>query len=404
MIGFSRISAGRSWRKVTLASAVIVALDGATTSVQSSTFTVPPLTAEIKVRLQRPTTLVPLAWDNTGVIAVSLVMIVDGQEYRCTGGTSGGIRTNRIGQEISEYLLSYKPTKILQNNVVRRLGELATVTPATAYVRLERISGIVNTTLIVAEAIEAPRPDWATHNSVAFDAVTSALENAGDAIISLSHTASGSDRAAFAGAGCVAGGAAPASTSCTYGGTGMTEVFDVGGSGDAQYYRSAGYAYIAPGTTQQTVTQTWASTPSSKALGVISMTGVHQTTGWGTAATGTGTSGIPTVTVGSIGADDLVVDNLMEEDWNSGGQRTVGADQTERYDENSMGGFDAHCQGSSQPGTAGGVMSWSTRAAISPWILGAIAFKPSVAGGRTTKNTRGSPLGMEIGMGWRMNL
>ena len=38
------------------------------------------------------------------------------------------------------------------------------------------------------------------------------------------------------------------------------------------------------------------------------------------------------------------------------------------------------------------------------WAIAAIVVKEAAAGGRTTKNTRGFPLGMEIGMGWRMPL
>ena len=405
MIGFSRISTGRNWRKVTLASAVVVALNGVTTSVQSSTFTVPPLTAEIKLRVQRPTTLAPLVWDSSGVVEVSLVMVIDGQEHRCAGRVSGGIKLNKLGEEIPEYVLTYKPTKILQGGVCRRLGELATTTPSTAYVRLERISGIANTTLISAEVIEAPRPEWIPHNSVAFDAATDGNETGGDGVMSITHTAAGSDRAAFASNGNGAG-TPQASTSITYAGNAMTEMWDLGPF--ATYFRTAGYRLAGAAnvpTGAQTITSTLAGAADEHAMGVITMTGVDSTTPVGTAATATGVfpDVSATVTVGSVGADDLVIDGLFIGDAGSTSPTaTAGADQTGRNAEPILT-FEWLGQ-SSQPGTAGGVMSWACSAGTDGWAIGAVAFKPAAAGGRTTKNTRSWPLGMEIGMGWRMEL
>jgi len=36
------------------------------------------------------------------------------------------------------------------------------------------------------------------------------------------------------------------------------------------------------------------------------------------------------------------------------------------------------------------------------WFSGVASFKEAAAGGRTTKNTRGFPLGVNVGMGWRL--
>ena len=203
---------------------------------------------------------------------------------------------------------------------------------------------------------------------VAFDAVTSAIEVSGDGVLSLSHTASGSDRAAFAGSEAMEPSfATTTTTSVTYGGSSMTEAWDLVFGADAAH--SAGYSIVAPATTAQTVTATLSIiNPVTHVLGVISLTGVHQTTPVGTAATSTGTATSGSVTVGSVGADDLVVDALITND-----AETVGADQTGRWDR--INGF-VEGVGSTQPGTAGGVMSWSWGSSKN-FALGAMAFKPA---------------------------
>ena len=55
---------------------------------------------------------------------------------------------------------------------------------------------------------------------------------------------------------------------------------------------------------------------------------------------------------------------------------TVGADQTNRTLQDLTAGY--RQQASTQPGSAGGVMSWTTGASDF-WLLGAIAFKPTAA-------------------------
>lgn len=210
---------------------------------------------------------------------------------------------------------------------------------------------------------------------VAFGSATSAQELSGDGVLSLTHTENGANRAAFAGVGIIATNAEQNSTGVTYGGTAMTEMTDtpVGFNTGQATYRLAGIA-----TGAQTVTSTIVdTTPFTHFLGVISMTDVDQTTPVGTPVSATGTLSPATVTVGSVGADDLVVDNLM-----LGGALAapaIGADQTQRYTESEApnGG---EGRGSTQPGTAGGVMSWTF--ALNPidgWGIGAVAFKPAAA-------------------------
>ena len=106
------------------------------------------------------------------------------------------------------------------------------------------------------------------------------------------------------------------------------------------------------------------------------MTGVHQTTPVGTPVTAEGTSTTATVTVGSVGADDLLVSNLYS-GWNGA---IPGASETEQWEQ--IHSAVVTGAGNTQLGSAGGVMSnTQTLAGFSDdWILGAVAFKPAAAG------------------------
>ena len=374
MIGLSRTNVSRTWKKVLMASAMAVTLSTVTPTAETATFTIPRLASEIKVRIKRPTTLAPLVWDDTGKIRVTISVFIDGEEHKCVGGTSGGVRTDKLGAEMPEYVLTYKLQRRLVDGAARRIGELATAAP-TAKVLLEYISGVTNTEIIIAEVIEAPRPQWVSHNSVAFDAATDAQELGGDETVSLTHTAGGSDRGIFVGAG--NSGGIPRAGSASYGGTTLTELWD---ATFGSFFGHAGYHYPNGGTAPtgaQTVSYVMAGTADEHALGVVSMTGVHQTTAVGTANTAVGASTTATVTVASVGADDLVCANLYS-GWLGA---TPGTDETERYEEQMSGAVTLAC--TTQPGSAGGVMTMTRTAAgfATDWGIGAVAFKPAAAGG-----------------------
>ena len=159
--------------------------------------------------------------------------------------------------------------------------------------------------------------------------------------------------------------------STTYGGVSMTELWDQVNSNDAAYFH-AGYALAGISSGASTVTNTISSTPGRQAFGVITMTGVDQTTPAGTAVVTDVAINDISVTVASVGADDLVCDNL----WSRGGV-TIGADQTLRNTDEPLVGILRFRQ-STQPGTAGGVMSWSSGSGETS-ALGAVAFKPAAA-------------------------
>lgn len=331
-----------------------------------------PQTDVITLRLARPTTLNPRAWGSSDRLRVSLVVTVDGVEHRCTGQASGGVRT-RAAVEQGEYILSYQPTWGwfgARTGRTRRLGETRQST-YTAHVEIELLAGVLVETEIEVTSTESPAPDRPFHSSVAFDAATSAIEFTGDGTLSLTHTSTGSDRAVFAGVGATGG----ASMSVTYGGAGMTELWDLSAPNT---FTGAGNRLAGQATGAQTVTSTVAGDSGNHALGVISMTGVDQTTPVGAVVTTSGNAFSASVTVLSVGTDDMVVDSIAS-GW---GEHTPGADQTERY---ARGAGFLEIAGDTQPGSAGGVMSHSTDGG-SPnffsddFILGAVAFKAAAGG------------------------
>lgn len=340
---------------------------------------VSPLTSEISVSLQRPTSSAPIPWDSDGTMRITLRFVVDGQEYQTVGRVSGGVRTGPAG-DLSSYTIRYNPTVLFGqrasdyianattdaqgyylNVPLTRLGELGSTVKAGLI--LERLSGTISTTLTVAATIDAPAPVLARHhNSVAFDAATTVSESGGDGVLTTTHTAGGENRAVFVGAGVFA--ASPLGmSSVTYGGVGLTQLWSIDFAAAA--YLNAGYQMVAPTTGAQTVTATAASSaPLEQGMGIMSLTGVNQANPVGTAVTTTGNGTSPSLTVATPAADSLVVDAVVI----GGLLASAGADQTERYAIN--GSPYMFQQGSTQSGASGGVMSWSAAVAVDYGLAG----------------------------------
>lgn len=133
-----------------------IALSSSNTVFQNSPLAVAPLTAELNIVLQRPTTLVPQNWDSSSTLRITLVYTVDGIAYNCVGQATGGIRLNLLGAEVGEYKLTFRPPTRRIAGVWKRLGEDAST--RAAHVRLEWLSGTIETTLLVAESAEVPAP------------------------------------------------------------------------------------------------------------------------------------------------------------------------------------------------------------------------------------------------------
>lgn len=334
---------------------------------------VDPQSDAVTVRIKRTTTAQPVPWANTSQVRVTVIIAADGLEYRTVGLVTGGIRTNRTGAEIGFYTMKVKPPYGFfgaQTGMPKRLGE--TVSAFTARAQVECLSGSINTEIEVSST-QSPAPQNPFHSSVAFDAATSAEEISGDGVLSLSHTSAGSDRAVFAGV-TLSAGSPPTSSTVTYGGTGMTQKW----SNTLQtFFSNAGYALAGQATSAQTVTSTLSGAADEHFLGVVSMTGADQTTPTGTPQVTSTASSVTSisVTVGSVGADDFLCDNFYVTDHVA---PTIGADQTER---NAQSESTTHFRGSTQLGSAGGVMSWTAPIGPFAMTLGAIAFKPVAAGG-----------------------
>ena len=204
-----------------------------------------------------------------------------------------------------------------------------------------------------------------------FDAATDGVAAAATAI-TVTHTATGTDRAAFAAGGCV--DAAPQLVSSgTYAGSAMTERWD---AVFATFYSHFALTIVAPTTGAQSVTVNFAGTNDNASLAVVTATSVDQTTPFGTAATATGNSTTPSVNV-SAATDDLVVDNVI---YVGTGTATHGTGQTERTANTNVAGEFGHYT-STEAGAATVTMSHTIASAN--WAIGGIAFKAAAAGAST---------------------
>ena len=349
--------------------------------VRTAPVAVDPLTDTIEVRLRRPTTLAPLAWDASGTLRVTLVLVVDGTEYPASFLVSGGIRLRPDGTEIAETVLRSHPT------VQYRPGTKATVqidgrtyqrgtrisegaASVSAYVLIERLRGVVTTDL-TASTSESEAPLKLVKNSVAYDADTSSSEVAGDGVITLSHTPAGSSGlAAFANVSQVGTQVGTA----TYDGSAMTELWDASAGTASKWH--AGYQLAPVPTGASNVVSTLAAGPTEHIFGVITFTGVSDAAPVGATFTATGTTGQPTVTVTDATVDDLIVAGLawFDDDFEST-LGAAGAGQTEQWRVNTGTANDnSFGVGATQPGDSDGVMSWANGTQTS-WGLGAVAMK-----------------------------
>lgn len=365
-----------------------VSLSTASPTFSTSRLPLAPQTAQILVRLRRPTPGNPLAWDETATIRVSILEYVDGREYAARGQATGGMRLGRAGEPYAEYSFALSPQKSAITTGSRtpvrggdgkdRLqltwrGETAT-TEYALVIRLELIRGTAATLdLLAVEAFTAVAPTIVWHRSVAYDNDSSGQEQTGDGVLDLTIDPVGTtDLAAWAHSGAFA---ATGGSSATYGGAAMTELHDAG-FGTTPNVHSA-YYKTGIGTGLSAVTHTMTdTTPGSHVFGIITMTGVNQSSPVGTVATATGTTADPmTVTVSSTVASGLVVAGLAFVD--NGAEAppgTVGADQTEQYRVNTATD-NFFGVGSTQDGAAGGVMSWANIGAPSAVEFGLIAIE-----------------------------
>ena len=134
---------------------------------------------------------------------------------------------------------------------------------------------------------------------------------------------------------------------------------------------------IAPPTGPANVVITFGTELSSHArAGVMTFTGVNQSTPLGTFAWAIGSTSPATINVTSA-ANELVFDTVASEAQSEPFTLTVGAGQTERWNSAIMGYDRFLGAGSTEPGAASVTMSWSiTPASSVPWAIGAVPIKP----------------------------
>ncbi|HEX9895911.1 MAG TPA: hypothetical protein VGA78_18410, partial [Gemmatimonadales bacterium] len=194
--------------------------------------------------------------------------------------------------------------------------------------------------------------------------------------LTISHTTgSGSNRLMLVGISFV-NDRAETVTSVNYNGVALTSVGTATSVDDA---RVEIWRLIAPPTGTYNVIITF-SAPLRRAatVGVMTFTGVHQTTPLGTFASATGQAPTtePSVNVTSA-SGELVFDTVACESCTS---LTVGAGQTQRWNLQELSGAPATLgAGSTEAGAASVTMSW-TRGSDDHWAIGAVSIKPASGG------------------------
>jgi len=363
-----------------------LSLSAANRVFTSRKIVVDALTAQITLRLRRPTTLIPLAWGVTGQLRATLVFAVDGKEYRSSTIFSGGVVPGPSGGEASECVLSYTPPHgfLGRTDKTRRLGELAT-TSIEAWIILERVAGRIETEIIECNTVDAPAKTEELHRSVTFDAASSSSAFPVGTTLTWSHTTTANaDRGMIVGTASQDFGSSSITVSgVTYAGDAMTapgaQTVVVATQTFCRLWRLS--SSTTPATGANDVVVTFTDTGPYTVCGAVTGYGVDTAAPVGTLATGTGSSTTPSIAV-SGATGDLVVDVLAVHDDNA---MTVGADQTERWNIRSAGNFSG--AGSTEPGAASVTMSW-TLVNTRSWGMQGIALK-AAAGGSANFNATG---------------
>jgi hypothetical protein len=166
------------------------------------------------------------------------------------------------------------------------------------------------------------------------------------------------------------------------------------------------YLKSPSGTGSKTITATWSGTHHGCG-GSASYSGVDQSTTFNAASPQTATGAIgtdPSLAITSANGE-LVIDSAV---WDLAGVTNfaptkVGGSQN--YIAAGVNAVDTSISGSSsdQASTGASVtLQWTgDTVPASAWGQVGVSLIPASAGGRTTKNTRAFPLGVEVGMNWR---
>lgn len=238
-----------------------------------------------------------------------------------------------------------------------------------------------------------------TGSGIAFNTASNSGYQAASASYSWSHTCTGNNRFLAVDVALLSVGQTV--TGITYNGVAMTLIGAQTTVSSVGRVESWGLANPASGTNTIEVTLSGSIASAGCA---VSYSGVQQTSPYANFNSAQATN---------VGAADATVNVTTAEtgSWVHGALATddgnVTAEQTARNEVNGAGGSGAD-QDSNGPVAAGSTeTSWTDVAALATWAIGGYELRPDTAaaiGGRTALNTRSNPLGIEIGMGWRMNL
>jgi hypothetical protein len=205
-------------------------------------------------------------------------------------------------------------------------------------------------------------------SSVATDAISTGVTTTSS--LTISHTTSGTNRLMLVGVSIVKEtGGAPSVSSITYNGVSLSSVGSQATSDNKG--RTEIWRLVAPATGTNNVVVTLSAAPDAATAGVMTFTGVHQSTPLGTYASATGDSASASVTVASA-ANELVFDTVVLEKT-ADADLVPGAGQTERWDLFQSPG--ANGGGSTEAGAASVAMSWSFPA--DKWAIGGVSIKPA---------------------------
>jgi hypothetical protein len=204
--------------------------------------------------------------------------------------------------------------------------------------------------------------------NIQFDA-TSGGEGNGVASITFSHTCSGADRILLV--GIFHNGPADHVQSVTYNGVPLTRLANTNVSNAFEHEL---WYLVAPATGANAIVVTHNAIPADLIACAVSYTGVHQSTPFGTAVTGSGTSSAPGVSVSSANGE-VVVDTLGAYKGDAT-DPVVDASQTLRGHMEGFPDVTYHSFHSSEAGASSVTMSWATTCDF--WALIGVPLKPSL--------------------------
>jgi VCBS repeat-containing protein len=242
---------------------------------------------------------------------------------------------------------------------------------------LEQRTGTIQTAVVFGAELQQ---SWGHVLPIAEDAVSTGTANTGASSKTVSHTtSSGSDRLMLVG---ISFGKdnGDSVASVTYNGVALTKVdAQDGGEGRVEIWR-----LVAPATgTANLVVNFSGTSHEGAAIGVMTFTGVDQSTPLGAFAGAQADAGNPSVTVTSA-ANELVFGVAAVSDSNDQGF-TPGTGQTEKWD--LFGGSSANGAGTTEAGAASVETSWTDPGGLK-WAAAGVSIKPATGAAPTlTWNT-----------------